>query len=153
VRQCGRNEQTVAATPSLACYLFPEEGSVETSLSYQAKREVLQQVAPQPTRREMLTEGTTPEEAEIIGEHFTYLEHLTREGIAVLIGHTLTTDQDTMGIVIYKAGSDEEARTLMNADPAVSKGMMSAKLYPFRIALQAPGHDPDERIQTGSGDE
>ena len=33
----------------------------------------------QPTRHEMLTEGTTPEEAEIIGEHFAYLQRLTAE--------------------------------------------------------------------------
>src|ERR1700730_14389949 len=83
----------------------------------------------QPTRHEMLTEGATPEEAEIIREHFTYLERLTREGVAILVGRTLTTEQDTMGIVIFTAHSDEEARALMNADPAVSKGVMRAKLF------------------------
>jgi len=46
----------------------------------------------QPTRYEMLTEGRTPEETQIIGEHFTYLERLTREGVAILIGRTLTTE-------------------------------------------------------------
>jgi uncharacterized protein YciI len=91
----------------------------------------------QPTRYEMLTEGTTPEEAEIIGEHFAYLQRLTREGVAILVGRTLTTDQDSMGIVIFTARSEKEARALMNADPAVSKGVMRAKLFPFRIALQA----------------
>ena len=96
----------------------------------------------QPTRHEMLTTGTTPEEEEIIGEHFTYLKRLTTEGVAILVGRTLTTDQDSMGIVIFKARSDEEARALMNEDPAVSKGVMSAKLFPFRIALQAAAHDP-----------
>jgi uncharacterized protein YciI len=94
----------------------------------------------------MLTEGATTEEAEIIGEHFAYLERLTMEGIAILVGRTLTTDQDSMGIVIFTAGSDEEARALMNADPAVSKGVMRAKLFPFRIALQASAHGPDESI-------
>ena len=97
----------------------------------------------QPTRHEMLTEGKTPEEAEIIGEHFTYLERLSMEGIAILVGRTLTTDQDSMGIVIFKARSEKEARALMNADPAVSKGVMCAKLFPFRIALQAATNDPN----------
>jgi len=101
----------------------------------------------------MLTEGRTPEEAEIIGEHFTYLERFTMEGIAILVGRMLTTDHDSMGIIIFKARSEEEARALMNADPAVSKGVMSAKLFPFRIALQAAAKDPSERIQTGTGDE
>ena len=63
----------------------------------------------------------------------------------VLVGRTLTTDQDTMGIAIFKARSDEEARALMSADPAVSKGVMSAKLFPFRIALQAEASDPTSK--------
>ena len=89
----------------------------------------------QPTRHEMLVEGKTLEEEEIIGEHFTYLERLTGEGVVMLAGRTLTTDKDGMGIVIFKAHSDEEALALMKSDPAVSKGVMSAKLFPFRIAL------------------
>jgi uncharacterized protein len=95
----------------------------------------------QPTRHEMLIEGGTPEEAEVIGEHFAYLERLTREGVAILVGRTLTTGEETMGIVIFAAHSDEEAHALMSADPAVSKGVMSAKLFPFRIALQAAVSD------------
>ena len=95
----------------------------------------------QPTRHEMLTEGSTPREAEIVAEHFNYLQRLTNEGVAILVGRTLTTEQDSMGIVIFKARSDDEARALMNADPAVSKGVMSAKLFPFRIALHATGID------------
>ena len=98
----------------------------------------------QPTRHEMLTEGRTAEEAEIIGEHFTYLERLTRQGVAILVGRTLSTEQDSMGIVIFTARSDEEARALMEADPAVSKGVMSAKLFPFHIALQAAANDLSE---------
>jgi uncharacterized protein YciI len=76
------------------------------------------------------------------GHPVTYLQRLTTEGVAILVGRTLTTDQDSMGIVIFKARSDEEARALMNEDPAVSKGVMSAKLFPFRIALQAAANDP-----------
>jgi len=107
----------------------------------------------QPTRHAMLTEGATHKEDAIIGEHFAYLERLTTEGVAILVGRTLTTEEDTMGIVIFTARSYEEARALMDADPAVSKGVMSAKLFPFRIALQAAANDPGERIQTATGDE
>jgi len=58
-----------------------------------------------------------------------------------------------MGIVIFTARSYEEARALMDADPAVSKGVMSAKLFPFRIALQAAANDPGvtERSQPSAG--
>ena len=78
-----------------------------------------------------------------------YEEH---KGVAILAGRTLSTEQDNMGIVIFTAHADEEARALMDADPAVSKGVMSAKLFPFRIALQARAGDPGERIQTGTED-
>ena len=98
----------------------------------------------------MLIEGATPQEDEIIGEHFTYLQRLAMEGVAILVGRTLTTDQDTMGIVIFTARSNEEAYALMNADPAVSKGVMHAKLFPFRIALQAAANDHNTRTQTGA---
>lgn len=91
----------------------------------------------QPTRHDMLKEGLTPEEEEIMREHFAYLLRLTEEGVMILVGRTLTTDEDSMGIAIFKAHSDEEARALMNKDPAVSKGVMHAKLFPFRIALSS----------------
>jgi uncharacterized protein YciI len=75
------------------------------------------------------------------------------EGVTILVGRTLTTDQDSMSIVIFTARSDEKAHALMNADPAVSKGVMSAKLFPFRIALQAAAHNSNAWIQTGTEDE
>src|SRR5215469_6715110 len=98
----------------------------------------------------MLSEGSTPEEAEIIGEHFAYLQRLTAEGVAILVGRTLTIDQDSMGIVIFTARSEDEARALMEADPAVSKGVMSAKLFPFRIVLQTATNDHNVGIQIGA---
>lgn len=89
----------------------------------------------QPTRPAMLVEGLTPEEEEIRTQHFAYLQHLTAQGVLILVGRTLTTDQDTFGITIFRASSDEEARALMNNDPAVSQGLMHAKVFPFRVVL------------------
>jgi len=37
--------------------------------------------------------------------------------------------------VIYNADSDADARAWMEADPAVSGGLMTAELHPFRISL------------------
>jgi uncharacterized protein YciI len=91
----------------------------------------------QPTRHDMLKEGLTPVEKGIMEEHFAYLHRLTEEGAMILVGRTLTTDEDSMGIAIFKAHSDEEAGALMNEDPAVSKGVMHAKLFPFRVALSS----------------
>lgn len=90
-----------------------------------------------PSRLEMLTHGPTPEEAEIVAQHFAYLKQLTEQGVVVLAGRTLNTDTSSFGIVILQADSEEAARTLMANDPAVKHQVMRATLYPYRIALMA----------------
>lgn len=89
------------------------------------------------TRLGMLTEGPTPEEAATVAEHFAYLEELTEQEVMVLVGRTQTADEDAFGIAIFRVDSDEAARAIMAADPAVARGVMTAKLYPYRIALMA----------------
>ena len=91
----------------------------------------------QPMRVEMLWAGPTPQEAEIVSQHFSYLEALTDQGIVILAGRTLNTDESSFGIVIFKAESEEAARVIMNDDPAVEAGVMRAKLFPYRVALMA----------------
>ncbi len=90
-----------------------------------------------PTRLGMLTEGPTAEESAAVAAHFDYLKRLTAEGTMVLVGRTQTNDETTFGIAVFRAGSDEEARAIMAADPAVACGVMRAELYPFHIALAA----------------
>lgn len=91
----------------------------------------------QPTRLGMLTEGPTPREAEIISQHFNYLQRLTGQGTAIFVGRTLNTDERTFGITVFQADSEEAAREIMNHDPAVMAGVMRAELFPFRIVLMA----------------
>jgi uncharacterized protein YciI len=91
----------------------------------------------QPTRLAMLTDGPTPEEADIVARHFAYLKHLTEQGVVVLAGRTLNTDETSFGVVIMRAASEEAARTVMQNDPAVQHHVMRAELYPYRIALMA----------------
>jgi len=88
-----------------------------------------------PVRIELLTSGPTETEEAILAEHFAYLKKLTDNGIVALAGRTLTTDSSSFGIVILKNVSEQEARNIMNGDPAVFHTIMTAKLFPFRIAL------------------
>jgi uncharacterized protein len=74
-------------------------------------------------------------ENSIVGEHFQQLKMLRDEGTVKLAGRTLTMDEDGFGIVIIEAESDSDARNLMENDPAVKKGIMTATLFPFHIAL------------------
>ena len=89
----------------------------------------------QPVRAAMLVEGPTSEESRVVGEHFEYLKRLVGEGVVLLAGRTLNTDPSSFGIVILRADSQEEARSVMEADPAVRQGVMRADLFPYRIAL------------------
>lgn len=77
------------------------------------------------------------EEEEAVGTHFNYLKNLLAEGKLVLAGRTVNmpmTDRD-MGIAILEADSEEEARTIMENDPAVVNGVMKAELFEFSLAL------------------
>jgi len=85
-------------------------------------------------RREMLTEGPTPEEAELLDRHIAYLGRLAEAGTALLYGRTQTSSEKTIGLVLLAAGSEEEARRRMEEDPAVREGLMRAELFPYRIA-------------------
>lgn len=89
----------------------------------------------QPVRPEMLTEGATTEESAIVSAHFNYLQDLTAKGIVLLAGRTLNTDPSSFGIIIFQAESDEAARKIMHADPAVQNRVFRAELFPYRIAL------------------
>jgi uncharacterized protein YciI len=90
-----------------------------------------------PTRLEMLKSGPTPEEQKTVSEHFTYLKNLCDQGVVVLAGRTLTTDETTFGIAILNASSEQAAHSIMTNDPAVVKRVMHAELFPFRIAMQS----------------
>jgi uncharacterized protein YciI len=88
-----------------------------------------------PTRAEMLSQGATQDETEIVSAHFNYLKGLHEQGILVLAGRTLNTDETSFGIVIFNAKTVEKAREIMENDPAVLQGVLQAELYPYRMAL------------------
>ncbi|WP_449538814.1 YciI family protein [Ferdinandcohnia sp. Marseille-Q9671] len=74
-------------------------------------------------------------ENQIVQKHFMKLKALLEENILILAGKTQTLDESTFGIVILQADSVQEAREIMENDPAVKEGIMTAELYPYRIAL------------------
>lgn len=90
----------------------------------------------QLVRGDMLRTGPTAAEQAVVAEHFAYLQDLNAQGAIILVGRTLTTDENAMGLAIFRADSEDAARQIMNSDPAVTKGLMSATLYPFKVVLQ-----------------
>jgi uncharacterized protein YciI len=90
----------------------------------------------QLVRGDLLRTGPTEAEQAVVAEHFAYLQNLNAQGTIILVGRTLNADENAMGLAIFRAESDEAASRIMNDDPAVKKGLMTATLYPFKVSLQ-----------------
>jgi len=77
----------------------------------------------------------TEAEKTIVQIHFERLQSLQEEGKVILAGRTLNMDPTGFGLVILEVDSEEEARQLMKQDPTVKEGMMTAQLFPYRVAV------------------
>lgn len=80
-------------------------------------------------------ENWTERENDIVVRHFEELKKAEQEGTVILAGRTLNMDSDGFGIVIFEVDSEKEARLFMETDPAVKEGIMTATLFPYRVAL------------------
>ena len=78
----------------------------------------------------------TAQDGEIVGRHFRRLQRLHQEGRVILAGRTLNeSDASQFGVVIFEAETEAEARAMMEEDDAVKEKIMTAELFPFRVAL------------------
>lgn len=82
--------------------------------------------------RQGLSDAPTPEEEASLDEHFQYLRRELEEGGLILAGPCL---DGALGVVVFRAPTEEAAREFMEADPAVRHGLMRAELHPFRVSL------------------
>ena len=89
------------------------------------------------TRPQMLIEGPTEAEAAIRDRHRSYIEAHAEAGTVLLAGRTQVTDERSFGIVVFYAGSTEEAESFVAADPAIAEGLMTAEALPFAIAYHS----------------
>ena len=72
---------------------------------------------------------------DIVKRHFIRLKKYTEAGKVILAGRTLNQASESFGLVVFEASSEEEALEFMNGDPAVEEGIMTAKLFPYRVAF------------------
>lgn len=84
-----------------------------------------------PLRHEFF-ESPTPREEAVMQSHFEYLKKATSQGVVLLAGPCL---DETFGVVVLTAASDEEARLFMLNDPSVVNNVMMAELHPMKISL------------------
>src|SRR4030067_2846581 len=72
-----------------------------------------------PLRHEFF-ENPTPQEEAGVQAHFEYLKKATAKGVVLLAGPCL---DETFGVVVFKAESDESARAFMLNDPSGGKNV------------------------------
>jgi uncharacterized protein YciI len=84
---------------------------------------------PRPT----FMDDSTPEEDEVMGRHFEYLEGLLESGRLILAGPSL---DPPFGVIVFEAEDEAEARRLIEADPSVAAGLQTPELHPFRASLK-----------------
>lgn len=90
-----------------------------------------------PTRLAMLTEGPTHAELVVAAEHWTYSQQLLVNDVMIFAGRTLSRSADTFAICVIRSTTEQEARAIMEGDPAVQAGMFIGKLYPYQPMLIA----------------
>jgi uncharacterized protein YciI len=82
--------------------------------------------------RETFLDDATAEEMEIVERHFHYLKDRLAEGRLILAGRC----QDTpLGIAIFEADDENDARKQVAYDPAVQAGVFQAEVRPYGVAL------------------
>jgi uncharacterized protein YciI len=88
-----------------------------------------------PTRPSMLTEGSTDAEKALAGQHWAYSIELLKKGMVIFGGRTMVTTDDSFAIVVIRAKSEADARSIAEADPAVRGGVFRYRLFPYQPML------------------
>ena len=97
-----------------------------------------------PARAGFLKQAT-PAEEKAMGEHVAYIKGLLSQGRLVLAGPSfeptqypesaLALDLAPPGLVVFEAEGDEEARRVLEGDPAVKAGVFKGQVNPFKLSF------------------
>jgi uncharacterized protein len=88
-----------------------------------------------PTRPAMLTAGPTDAEKALAAQHWAYSQDLLAKNIIIFAGRTLDTTAESFAICVIRTKSEEEARAIIEGDPAVKGGLFRARLFPYQPML------------------
>lgn len=83
----------------------------------------------------MLTEGATEAEKVLAARHWAYSQKLLAKKIVIFAGRTVDKTADSFATCVIRASSEEEARAIMEGDPAVEAGLFRARLFPYQPML------------------
>ena len=85
--------------------------------------------------REAMAFEPTEDESRVIGEHYEHLQALRLAGKLVVAGPS-PVPGDPIGIEILDVEDEDEVRAIVDGDPAVASGLMTAEIRPFRISVR-----------------
>jgi len=74
-----------------------------------------------------------PDGKQLVDKHFKKLQALTQQGVCLLSGHTLVTDESGFGIVIVRAESEAAAQKIVDDDDLVKAGLVRGRVFPFQV--------------------
>jgi len=84
-------------------------------------------------RGEKWTPEETPETKKLQEAHMANIQRMGAEGKLVVAG-PFTDGGDLRGLYVFRAASAEEAKALVESDPAVKAGRLRFKLHPWYAA-------------------
>jgi uncharacterized protein YciI len=87
-----------------------------------------------PIRPESV-EDPTPDEERAVGAHFAHLQRGAADGTIVLAGPSIAGPENAFGLVVLDLEDEQEARALMESDPAITGGVMAGELRPLRLSV------------------
>ncbi len=79
------------------------------------------------------TPEETPETRKLLEEHLANIRKMGEAGKLVIAG-PFTDDGDLRGLYVFRVGSPEEAKALVESDPAVKAGRLRFELHPWFAA-------------------
>ena len=85
-----------------------------------------------PPREDFLENATGGESAEV-SKHFGYLKLLNAEGVVLFAGRAADA---RFGIALLETETEQDARDILDNDPAVKAKVFTAELLPFSLALR-----------------
>ena len=87
-----------------------------------------------PYRDDFMTREVE-EENKLMGDHFMYLKGLMEQGKLIIAGPTLI-EKDPFGVYIFETETEQEAKDLLDNDPAVTAGIQIVQDFrPIRVSL------------------
>jgi uncharacterized protein YciI len=88
-----------------------------------------------PARSAMLTEGPTDSERALAAQHWAYSQDLLQRQIIIFGGRVSERVAESFAVCVIRAESEQQARGIMEADPAVEGGLFRARLFRFQPML------------------